>query len=43
MKLDSFDHYDHRTKGIFACGPELLEALKRRGNDSASTKGKHTL
>lgn len=29
MKLDNFDHYDHRTKGIVACGPGLLEALKK--------------
>lgn len=29
MDYDSFDHYDHRTKGIVACGPGMLEALKK--------------
>lgn len=29
MEYDSFDHYDHRTKGIVACGPGLVEVLKK--------------
>lgn len=29
MDYDSFDHYDYRTKGIVACGPGLVEALKK--------------
>ena len=29
MEYDNLDHYDHRTKGIVACGPGLVEALKK--------------
>ena len=28
-KYDNFEHYDYRSKGVVACAPGLLEALKK--------------